>query len=153
MAALGWKKLRDDQASASHNDQITISYTFSCPLDMHHRTDPAIVSIVAGNDTCKRANNALTVRNAPWKSKYQAEVAVCLKALEMPFEDLSLRLIEWLEALKALGAAGVFVYLMKVHENVAKTFKYYHQTGFVTVTHLPLPGNQVSIPTNMNRHI
>lgn len=34
------------------------------------------------------------------------------------FSDISPRLIEWLELLRELGAAKVFIYYMDIHENI-----------------------------------
>ncbi len=40
--------------------------------------------------------------------------AVCVKGLDFPSEDISVRLVEWLELLRALGADKVFLYNLEV---------------------------------------
>jgi len=43
-----------------------------------------------------------------------------LQALDFPQVDLSVRLVEWLEVIKALGGEGVSFYLMQAHPNMTK---------------------------------
>ena len=37
-----------------------------------------------------------------------------------PTEDLSVRMVEWIEVLRALGADKIFLYNYEVHPNVTK---------------------------------
>ncbi len=65
---------------------------------------------------------------------------VCVKGLSFPTSDLSGRLIEWLETLRAVGADQVFLYEMSVHPNVSKVLDHYVRDGFVDLVKLRLPG-------------
>ena len=99
---------------------------------------------------CDHATNALTViHNAPHPERdsnaSKRRVGVCVKALETPFNDMSVRLTEWLEAVRSLGADKVFVYWMSLHPNVTKVLAHYEREGLVETTQLPLPGDQVHI--------
>ncbi|XP_047501900.1 uncharacterized protein LOC125047633 isoform X2 [Penaeus chinensis] len=60
--------------------------------------------------------------------------AVCGPALSYYHEDVSIQLVEWLELLRALGFARVFLYETEVHPNIEKVLRYYEAEGFVGVT-------------------
>ena len=47
-------------------------------------------------------------------------LAVCVKPLSFVNQDFSLRLIEWLEVLRAQGYEKAIIYVHSVHENVMK---------------------------------
>jgi len=72
--------------------------------------------------------------------------AVCVKGLDFLHEDLSVRLVEWIELLGLLGAHKVFFYELAVHPNISKVLQYYTSTGQVDVTPLTLPGGQPNDP-------
>ena len=46
--------------------------------------------------------------------------AVCCKGLYFPTVDLSLRLVEWIEVQRALGADKISLPLLEVHPNMMK---------------------------------
>ncbi|KAH9423488.1 hypothetical protein DERP_003767 [Dermatophagoides pteronyssinus] len=51
-------------------------------------------------------------------------------------EDLSVRLVEWIELLRLLGANKIFLYELEIHPNISKVLDYYQRDG-----HQPnLPG-------------
>lgn len=60
--------------------------------------------------------------------------AVCGPALSYYHEDVSIRLVEWLELLRASGFARVFLYETDVHPSIQKVLRYYEAEGFVGVT-------------------
>ncbi|KAI1280351.1 hypothetical protein HDE_13834 [Halotydeus destructor] len=103
---------------------------------------PDSVSIV--ENRCDKASNNLRVINnrPPVKAKF----AVCVKGLDFLHEDLSVRLVEWLELLKLVGASKVFFYDLEVHPNITKVLDYYTTTGLVEVTKITLAGNQPNLP-------
>ena len=43
-----------------------------------------------------------------------------MKGMDFPTEDLSARMVEWIEVLRALGADKIFLYNYEVHPNVTK---------------------------------
>ena len=80
---------------------------------------PASVSIV--EDKCDKASNNLRVTyNKPEEGEQKKKFAVCVKGLDFPEDDLSIRLTEWLEVLGALGADKIFLYNLQVHPNITK---------------------------------
>ena len=46
--------------------------------------------------------------------------AVCVKGLDFPEDDLSIKLTEWIEVLGSLGADKIFLYNLEVHPNITK---------------------------------
>ena len=53
--------------------------------------------------------------------------AVCCKGLYFPTVDLSLRLVEWIEVQRALGAEKISLSLLEVHPNMMKVVSSYHR--------------------------
>lgn len=93
---------------------------------------------------CYAANNNIKVQfTKPEKKK---GFAVCVKGLDFLHEDLSVRLVEWIEMLGILGADKIFFYELAVHPNITKVLKHYTTTGQVDVTPLTLPGGQPNDP-------
>ena len=66
--------------------------------------------------------------------------------MDFPSTDLSLKMIEWIETLKILGADTIFLYNLQVHPNVSQVLEYYVKSGIVDLTPLSLPGDQSNIP-------
>ena len=65
------------------------------------------------------------------------------KGLDFPTDDLSVRLIEWIELLHILGADKIFLYNLEVHPNVTKVLSYYQDKGYVDLTPISLPGKEM----------
>lgn len=93
---------------------------------------------------CHGANNNLRVLYD--RPKEKKGFAVCVKGLDFLHEDLSVRLIEWIELLGLLGADKIFFYELAVHPNITKVLRYYQSTGQIDVTPLTLPGGQPNDP-------
>ena len=71
---------------------------------------------------------------------------VCSKGLDFPTVDLSARIVEWLEVLRALGAEMVSIYTLDVHPNIQKVLDHYSREGYLQVTPLSLPDYQPNLP-------
>lgn len=56
---------------------------------------------------------------------------MCVKGLDFLHEDLSVRLVEWIELLNLLGADKVFFYELQVHPNISKVLRHYENEGKV----------------------
>ena len=117
-------------------------YLMSCPLPESHKDKiPAIVSIV--EDDCENIRNSLKVVFEPLKKNQRKEkFAVCSKGLDFPGEDISVKLVEWIEISRALGAAKIFLYQLDLHPNISKVLDYYTEAGVVDVRPITLPGHQ-----------
>ena len=77
--------------------------------------------------------------------KKKKDFAVCVKGLDFPIDDLSTRLVEWIELLSLLGADKVFLYQLEIHPNVSKVLDYYVKKGKVDLTPISLPGHQPNV--------
>ena len=95
-------------------------------------------------DLCTKLMNNLRVINE--RPKEKKKFAVCVKGLDFLHEDLSVRLIEWIELLNILGAEKIFLYDLEVHPNISKVIKHYVKKGMVELTKLTLPGEQPNLP-------
>lgn len=104
---------------------------------------PFAVSLV--ERPCENATNTLRVINNK-NVKNKKRFAVCVKGLDYPHDDVSVRLVEWLELNRALGADKVYFYFFTIHPNITKTLQYYVRQGFVELTPLTLPGGYPNLP-------
>ncbi|XP_047102399.1 uncharacterized protein LOC124721457 [Schistocerca piceifrons] len=118
-------------------------YLIACQIPhKFHKEVPASVSLV--EKLCDTAtNNLRVIYDRPEKKK---DFAVCVKGLDFLHEDLSVRLVEWIELLGILGADKIFFYELQVHPNISKVLRYYEKQGRVSVTPLTLPGGQPNVP-------
>ena len=104
---LAWKTFNEE------NGVTPIGYMFECPVKKGTLNAAAIEAVSIATKKCEMATNALRILKSEVNNeKEKKKFAVCLKVVEMPFKDASLRLIEWFEALKLLGAEQVFIYLV-----------------------------------------
>jgi len=121
-------------------------YLLACQLPKSHwNKTPASVSIVE-NKCDKATNNLRVIYNKPEEGEGKKKFAVCVKGLDFPEDDLSIKLTEWLEVLGSLGADKIFLYNLEVHPNITKVLDYYSNQGLVDVTPLSLPGYQPNLP-------
>jgi len=128
-------------------------YLLACQLPKTHwGKTPASVSIV--EDKCDKASNNLRVTyNKPAEGEEKKKFAVCVKGLDFPEDDLSIRLTEWLEVLGSLGADKIFLYNLEVHPNITKVLDYYSKKGLVDVTPISLPGYQPNLPVLQHMYL
>lgn len=77
---------------------------------------------------------------------HKKEFAVCHKGLDFLYQDISVKLIEWIELITLLGADKIYFYDLQVHPNVSKVLKYYQQEGKIHVSPHNLPGGHPNIP-------
>lgn len=121
-------------------------YLIACRIPIqYHGVVPDSVSIV--ENKCDLAtNNLRVIYNRPPDGK-KKNFAVCVKGLDLPYSDLSVRLVEWFEMLDILGADKIFVYELHVHPNISKVFKHYERIGKVQVSPFSLAGGQPNLPS------
>ncbi|XP_014216670.1 uncharacterized protein LOC106645338 [Copidosoma floridanum] len=135
----------------NYKQDIYQPYVIACKVPQSHwqKGPPASISLV--EKRCDTAKNSLKViYNKPPKKK---DFAVCVKGLDFLHEDLSIRLIEWIELIGLLGADKIFFYQLQVHPNVSKVLQYYEQLGKVHVTPLTLPGGQPNLPAFQHMYL
>ena len=128
------------------NFSLPQPYIISCdplPLTDSNRV-PLFVSLVYG-EPCQQATNAIKIQYHPLESGHKRQkIGVCLKVLNFPSEDVSLRLIEWLELLRQLGASKIFIYVLKVNRNIEKVLNYYSKSGFIDLIETTFGNGHVS---------
>lgn len=120
-------------------------YLIACKIPEHFNgIVPASVSI--SEKKCDTATNNLRViyNNRPPDEKKKG-FAVCVKGLDFLYDDLSVRLVEWIEMLNILGASKIYFYELQVHPNMSKILQHYVQEGLVQVTPLTLAGGQPNV--------
>ncbi|XP_065365629.1 uncharacterized protein LOC135958665 [Calliphora vicina] len=106
---------------------------------------PKVVNLVGRQ--CDTASNSLRiVYDKPVNSEEKQEFAVCVKGLDFPYQDLSVRLVEWLELLKLLGVHKVYMHHLQVLNNISKVLNYYQAKGFVEIQNISLVGGVVGQP-------
>jgi hypothetical protein len=90
---------------------------------------------------CDRATNVLSVTyNKLDETDKENDFAVCVKMLDFPYSDESVRAVEWIELVRLLGANKIFLYTLHVHKNMTKVFRYYEERGVVEVVPITLAG-------------
>lgn len=127
-------------------------YLIGCQIPPGHRhLVPQSVSLV--ERPCDMATTNLRVIHNRPPNGQKEDFAVCVKGLDFLHDDLSVRLVEWLEMLHVLGANKVFLYELEVHPNISKVLQHYQALGRVEVTKLTLPGEQPNIPGLLHMYL
>ena len=126
-------------------------YIIACKVPPSHRNRGPPVSVSLVEKRCSTASNNLRVTyNKPTQRK---GFAVCVKGLDFLYDDLSVRLVEWIELIGLLGADKIFFYELQVHTNVSKVLRHYESLGKIHVTPLSLPGGQPNIPVFQHMYL
>lgn len=130
----------------NYNDGILQPYIITCKIPrikgLPKNLYPASVSLV--ENRCNKATNSLKIIND--RPEQKKEFAVCVKGLDFLHEDLSVRMVEWIELLRLLGASKIFLYELEIHPNITKVLDHYQKDGIVELTKITLPGNQPNYP-------
>lgn len=115
----------------------------SCPIPAElQNLIPAAVSLVnsqRGNQCAdlKEPSNVLRVLNFGSQSKRnlienkKPSFGVCVQALRFATYEQSVRLIEWLEWMRLLGANKVYLYVLGLTENLRKVLNSYSEDGLL----------------------
>ena len=95
-------------------------YILGCyPPDSMKHMVPLSVSLVDSRCPRSKPSNNLRVYFEKHESGQKQGIAVCTKWISH-LGDLSLRLIEWIELLRAQGVDKIFLHILAVHPNVMK---------------------------------
>lgn len=109
---------------ADKRDDLMSPYILSCPT-LKEEEDRVPVSVSLVQAECQKGtkpSNNLRIFNRHRPDGAKKGIAVCSKALSL-LEDNSLRIIEWIELLRALGAEKVIIGVLSVHPNLMKVNK------------------------------
>lgn len=126
-------------------------YLITCPVPKKYRhLVPESVSLV--EKPCDAATTNMRVTNNLPEDGVRKDFAICVKGLELSHSDLSVRLVEWIEVLRSLGAKKLFFYSFGLHPNVSKVLNFYQRRGIVDVTPLTLPAFQPGLTDFLARY-
>ncbi|XP_063218515.1 uncharacterized protein LOC134528634 [Bacillus rossius redtenbacheri] len=142
-----WVSAWDDDASYR-------PVLLSCPIPRERSAlgdRPQGVSVV--RRPCAAARTMLAVPEPPPPDRRLRNFAVCVKGLDFPREDISRRLVEWLELNRLLGADLFLVYVYSAHHNVRRVLDHYSRAGVVTQVPLRLPGRLPNSPAARSRYL
>lgn len=128
----------------NYHDGILQPFIVTCKAPYINAKHEAPASVSLAEKQCdKPVNNVRVINNRP---AVKEDFAVCVKGLDFLKEDLSVRLVEWIELMNILGAKKIFLYELEVHPNISKTLTYYQNKGLVELTPITLPGGQPNLP-------
>lgn len=119
-----------------------LPYIITCKTRSHRNDVPQAVSLVS--DACSPSTNALKVHYQV--SVPKRDLAMCHKFVFNPARDFSIRLVEWIEALRAWGVDHLTVYEAASHPNVRQVLIYYQKEGFLSLLPWSSPGSQPQLP-------
>ncbi|CAG9534530.1 unnamed protein product [Cercopithifilaria johnstoni] len=132
-------------------DFFYIPNLISCPVPKYfeHRTN---LTISLSKTPCKSQKISSRVQMPPSRQE-KSGIAVCVKGLDY-IEDMSERLVEWIEMQFITGADTITVYTYSVPRKMQEVLNYYIKQGSVTVIPINLPGespNQAYIRSHFIR--
>ena len=105
-------------------DNLLYPHILGChPPDSVRHLVPESVSLVETECPRSKPSNNLRVFYDKPESGDKQGFAVCSKSLSH-LGDVSMRFIEWIELLRALGVDKIFLKILAVHPNVMKVFFY-----------------------------
>ena len=109
------------------------SQLITCPVPKAHGQDvPKAVSLQSRGD-CHHletsVSNVLRVVQSPKPSlpRKKRSIGVCVQALRFGTYDVSVRLVEWLELVRLMGADKVHMYLYSATQNMYKVLRHYQK--------------------------
>jgi hypothetical protein len=127
-----------------YHDGIYLGYMLGCKVPEQAR-NTRIVAVSVVEHECDQAHTLLKVLKNETEERKRKKFAVCVKGFDF-VTDISVRLVEWIELLAALGVDNILSYELSVHPNVSKVLNYYKSTGFLSLTPHSLAGHQPNLP-------
>ncbi|KAI1285037.1 hypothetical protein HDE_12250 [Halotydeus destructor] len=124
------------------------TYLLSCPVPRHLYHKISAISVSSSDKTCdKKLGTLLPVSHVidDRVTRDQKDFAVCVKGLDYE-NDISDKLVEWIELLTILGADKISFYILNVHPRVREILRHYQAKGTVSVSPLTLPGQLPNDP-------
>ena len=105
----------------------------SCPIPSEYINNiPQAVSLITVGDCAhiyKEPSNVLRVKYEPLSvsggDSNDGSIGVCVQAFRFGTYDVSVRLVEWLEMVKLMGADKVYFYLLSATSNIMKVIRHY----------------------------
>lgn len=135
-----WDARWDGGASASRLPYYA-SYLFSCPIpyNMSYSVPRGPANSSLSLEPCACPSHSLPLQPPSTTPTTRKDFAVCVKGLDFP-QDISVRLVEWIEMQFILGADTIFFYVLDVHPKVDLVLRFYRRFRNVNFVKLKLPG-------------
>ncbi|KAK6015069.1 hypothetical protein OSTOST_19514 [Ostertagia ostertagi] len=149
----GWDQggsLRSIDRSETQEDHFYIPNLITCPIPRRFDSS-AKLFVSISSQPCSAQRAALRVRVTKSTGEKEA-VAVCVKGMDFQ-EDVSIRLVEWLEAQYLLGVSTVTTYVYTVPKRVKKVLDHYGKLGKLEQIPLTLPGHSPNLPLVRSQYI
>lgn len=127
------------------SDHALEPVSVSCPIQGPTIPDSISLSI----DRYGQVSNLLNVVNK--RREVKDMFAVCVIWLKYD-SDYSIRMVEWIEMVRILGANHIFINILHIHPNMSKVLDHYVSTGFVSVTNWTLPGSDLEEKYSTLKH-
>ncbi|XP_065347531.1 uncharacterized protein LOC135944468 isoform X2 [Cloeon dipterum] len=128
-------------------------YVLSCSIPKEYG-DRVPDSVTLVGRPCDRATNNLRVVHNPLQEEYKKDFVVCVKALNLKHNaSFAIRLVEWIELLRILGADKIVFYELHVHENITRVLEHYEKTWNVEIIKVTMPGHYANIPDLMPTYL
>ncbi|CAL1291004.1 unnamed protein product [Larinioides sclopetarius] len=108
----------------------------SCSINEHSK--PKAVSIVT--EPCQEPTNIFWFNSTHSDTKQIKDFAICLKPLNFQ-NDISLRLLEWLELQILLGASNITTYMYHLNQRTFEILRNYEASGHISIINHTLPEN------------
>lgn len=130
-----WDGTADSYTGILVNCQLPLDDSISRPSRIY----------VGPNPCYENASHSLTIRpeygeEISVERKRRQEFTLCIKGLDFD-EDISRKLIAFVELHRILGAKLFYFYVFNVHENVLKVLRLYERSNVVRWFALDLPGD------------
>lgn len=69
-------------------------------------------------------------------SSHRKGLGVCVKAMYFPYDDKSLIMAEWIEAVLAIGVEKIHIYYTDVTDETLRILTYYENLDLVELNHI-----------------
>ncbi|XP_015599892.1 uncharacterized protein LOC107269944 [Cephus cinctus] len=109
----------------------------TCPLAT--ALNPSRV-VVSATSCAENPSHSLVVNSASRNSRGRRQFTMCIKGLDFE-EDISRKLVAFVELHRLLGAKFFYFYVFSVHQNVLKVLRLYERSNVVRWVTLSLPGD------------
>lgn len=121
-----------------------VGHLITCPIPVAEESVPFAVSLA--ENECDKAKNNLLVRYQQPENGQKKDFMICVKHLDFPFDDMSVRLVEFFEVKFMFGVDKIAVYSHQVHPNMKRVLNYYEELG--KIEHVPesAPGGTPNDP-------
>ena len=97
-------------------------------------------SLIVNKPTNESTNSHNQVPTTPTNYKKRTQFTLCVKGLDFD-EDISEKLVAFIELNRILGAGMIYIYVFNVHENVSRVLRMYEKSNVVRWFPLSLPGD------------